>query len=88
MSRPTKGFLDDIIHPVSAVLTTAEGASGSYSTVLCKLLNTMGFITRMAQMKVNGVNGGYIIVEANTSNEWVLVDPKFNLYFTTILQLE
>ena len=45
---PTGGFLDDIIHPVSADMMTADGACGSYSAILSRVLNTMGFETRFA----------------------------------------
>ena len=76
------GFLDDMIHPLSADMMTAEGACGSYSAVLCRVLNTMGITTRIAQMKVNGKYGGHIITEAKTANGWVVLDPLYNLYFT------
>lgn len=80
--RHTGGFLDDIIHPLSADMLTADGACGSYSAVLCRVLNTMGFTTRFAQMKVNGKYGGHIIAEAKTADGWVALDPIFNMYFT------
>ena len=49
----TGGFLDDYIHPVSSDIITAEGACGSYSSILCRLLNSMGYTTRFAQMTVS-----------------------------------
>ncbi|MEP6750871.1 MAG: transglutaminase domain-containing protein, partial [Bacteroidota bacterium] len=80
--RQTGGFLDDVIHPLSADMMTAEGSCGSYSAVLCRLLNTIGFTTRFAQMKVAGKYGGHIIVEAKTNHGWVVLDPSFNVSFT------
>ncbi len=81
-NEQTGGFLDDYIHPVSSDIITADGACGSYSSVLCRVLNTMGYTTRFAQMTVNGGKGGHIITEVNTSTGWAVLDPLYNLYFT------
>lgn len=62
-------------------LLTAEGACGSYSDVLSQLLQTLGFRTRIAQMKVRGLFGGHILVEVYTKNGWVVLDASFDLYF-------
>jgi len=78
----TGGILDEYIHPVSADIITAEGACGSYSSILCRVLNAMGYTTRFAQMTVNGINGGHIIAEVKTNFGWVVLDPLYNLYFT------
>ena len=76
-----QGFLDDFIHPLSSDLMTAEGACGSYSSILCRILNTMNIETRFAQMKVNGLYGGHIVIEAKTQHGWAVLDPLYNLVF-------
>jgi hypothetical protein len=81
-NAPAGGFLDQVIYPVSNDLMTAEGACGSYAAVLCRVLNTMGFATRFAQMKVDGLYGGHIIAEVKTRNGWIVLDPIYNLSFT------
>lgn len=64
-------------------LLTAGGACGSYSDVLCELLQCLGFRTRIAQMKVNGRFGGHMITETQTSKGWVVLDAMFDQFFTT-----
>ena len=81
-NAPIGGFLDDYIHPLSVDLMTAEGACGSYSAILCRLLNTMNFETHFVQMKVNGQYGGHIVAEVKTNHGWVVLDPLYNLVFT------
>ena len=78
----TGGFLDDYINPVSSDIITAEGACGSYSSILCRLLNSMGYTTRFAQMTVSGKESGHIITEVKTDNGWAVLDPLYNLSFT------
>lgn len=78
---PTGGFLDDFVHPLSADLMTADGACGSYSAILCRLLGTMGFETHFTQMMVNGHYGGHIVAEVKTDHGWVVLDPLYNLVF-------
>jgi hypothetical protein len=77
----TSGFLDNVIHPLSSDLMTAQGSCGSYASILCRILNTMGIETRFAQMKVNGLYGGHIIIEAFTQHGWVVLDPFYNVQF-------
>jgi hypothetical protein len=66
---------------LTADLLTAEGACGSYADVLSQLLQTLGFQTRIAQMKVRDRFGGHILVEAYSKNGWVVLDASFDLYF-------
>lgn len=66
---------------LTADLLTAEGACGSYADVLSQLLLTLGFQTRIAQMKVRGQFGGHILVEVYSKNRWVVLDASFDLYF-------
>ena len=64
-------------------LLTAGGACGSYSDVLCELLQCLGFRTRIAQMKVEGRFGGHIVAETQTSKGWVVLDAMFDQFFIT-----
>jgi hypothetical protein len=77
------GFKADIIYPVTYDLMTANGACGSFSRVLARTLQAGGVEVRIAEMQVNGRYGGHIIIEANTSHGWVVLDPSYDLYFTT-----
>jgi len=61
----------------------ANGACGSYADVLAELLETMGFKTRVAQMKVGNTWGGHIIAEVQTTKGWVVLDASNDLFFTT-----
>jgi hypothetical protein len=51
--------------------------------VLSELLQTMGFETRIAQMKVQDLFGGHILVEVLTHEGWVVPDASFDLYFVS-----
>jgi hypothetical protein len=64
-------------------LMSAKGACGSYADVLAQLLETIGFKTRIPQMKVGNIYGGHIITEVLSSKGWVVLDASNNLYFTT-----
>jgi len=77
------GFKTDLIYPVTYDLMTANGACGSFSRVLGRILQTGGVNIRFAEMKVNGRFGGHILLEANTSHGWVVLDPLYDLCFTT-----
>jgi len=74
-------WIDKHIHPLSSDMMTAAGACGSYANVLCRLLQTLNYKTRLLQMK--GGNGQicHIIVEARSSHGWVVLDPLYDLYF-------
>lgn len=75
------GIKSALIRPVSFDLMTANGACGSYSYVLCRLLNELGIKARFAQMKAYGIFGAHIILEAQTSDGWAVLDPMYNLSF-------
>jgi hypothetical protein len=70
-----------ILKPATVDLTTSIGACGSYSIVLARVLKSNGIPVRIGQMKVNGVYGGHIFVEAKTENGWIVLDPSYNLAF-------
>jgi len=70
-----------LIHPVTYDLMTTNGACGSYAYILSRLLNELKIPNRIAQMKVDGLYGGHILVEAKTSKGWVVLDGSYDLYF-------
>ena len=80
-SVPFKDFKAGILQPITFDLATANGACGSYSIVLARILRAGGMKVRMPQMEVDGVYGGHIVVEGKTSNGWVVMDPTFDVYF-------
>ena len=80
--KKIQSFKSDLIRPVTFDLMTGDGACGSYSYVLSRMLNEMDIETRFAQMKVNGKFGGHIVVEAKSGNRWVALDASYSLIFT------
>lgn len=79
--KNVNSFESSVIHPVTYDLMTTNGACGSYAYILSRLLNELNIPNRIAQMKVNGVYGGHILVEAQTSRGWVTLDASYDLYF-------
>ena len=71
----------DFSESLSGDLMTAHGACGSYSKVMAKLAEHLGFESRIGQMKVKGQFGGHIIPEVRTSTGWIVTDPMFDLVF-------
>jgi hypothetical protein len=72
----------DYATSLSNDLMTAGGACGSYSKVMARLMQKLGYTCRIGQMKVNGLYGGHIVPEIKTEKGWVIVDPMFDLVFT------
>lgn len=70
-----------MFHSTSVDLMTTNGACGSYSQVLARILRTFNIPVRIAQMKANGIYGAHNVVEANDGRRWVVLDPTYNLYF-------
>jgi len=58
-----------------------EGACGSYSMVLARVLDSYDYPVRIGQMKTKGRFGGHIIVEARVGGDWVVLDPLYDLAF-------
>lgn len=75
------GLNANVIQPVTVDLMISQGACGSYSLVMTRLLQELGYDTRVVQMKVSGIYGGHILVEAKHASGWVVLDPSYNLYF-------
>jgi hypothetical protein len=76
-----EGTKANIFHPATFDLMTANGACGSYSTVLARILKANDMRVRIGQMKVNGYFGGHMFVEVKTKSGWIVLDPLFNLVF-------
>lgn len=79
--KEINSFKSLVIHPVTYDLMTANGACGSFAYILSRLLNELNIPNRIAQMKVDGLYGGHILVEAKTSKGWVVLDGLYDLYF-------
>ncbi|MEN9599193.1 MAG: hypothetical protein RL596_1504 [Bacteroidota bacterium] len=76
-----KGLKADLLRPAVVDLMTGDGACGSYATVLARLLKAGGYKVRIAQMQVNGIVGGHMVVEARKRSGWIVLDPLLNQYF-------
>lgn len=76
------GLKSNVIQPLTVDLMTGQGACGSYTLVLARLLEEMNFPFRLIQMKVEGKFGGHIILEAEyAKDKWAVLDPIYNVYF-------
>jgi hypothetical protein len=80
-SKEVSSFKSSFIRPVTYDLQTANGACGSNSYILSRLLNELNITNRIAQMNVGGLYSGHIVVEAKTSKGWVVLDASYDLYF-------
>ncbi len=67
--------------PATIDLMTGDGACGSYSTVLARMLKAAGYQVRIAQMTVNGTIGGHMVVEVKKRSNWIVLDPLLQQYF-------
>ena len=70
-----------LFHSTAVDLMTTNGACGSYSQVLARIIRTFNYPVRIGQMKANGIYGAHNVVEANDGKHWILLDPTYNLYF-------
>jgi hypothetical protein len=70
-----------MLQPVSYDLMTGNGACGSNSYVLARLLMQLGYPVRIAQMGFQQGNGRHIITEAWNGEKWVVLDALYNLHF-------
>jgi hypothetical protein len=71
-----------LFHPLTFDLMTANGACGSYTFLLSRILSEFHIPNRIAQMAVKGKYGGHILLEAQTSHGWAVLDPLYDLCFT------
>jgi len=75
------GIKAQVIQPVTYDLMTGKQACGGFSYVLGRLLKELNTNVRFAQMKVDGLFGGHILIEAETPDGWVVLDPLFDISF-------
>ena len=71
----------DFFRPATVDLMTGNGACGSYTTVLARILKAGGYQVRIAQMTIDGKAGGHMVVEAKKRSAWVVLDPLLLQYF-------
>lgn len=72
----------NFFRPATVDLMTGDGACGSYSTVLARILKAGGYKVRIAHMTVKGQKGGHMVVEAKkNSDNWIVMDPLLLQYF-------
>lgn len=76
-----KGLKANLFHPVTMDLVTGNGACGSASAILARILKANAYKVRFAQMKVGNIYGGHIVIEVYRDQQWIVLDPLFNLYF-------
>lgn len=67
--------------PVTVDLMTGDGACGSFSMVLARILKANNMHVRLGQMVVHGIPSGHIFVEAETENGWIVLDPLYDLVY-------
>jgi hypothetical protein len=76
-------WINRSLHPLSSDLIAADGACGSYSNILCRMLQEQGYKVRMLQMKDKDGQVCHILLEALSAHGWVVLDPLYDLYFVT-----
>ncbi|HLK27381.1 MAG TPA: hypothetical protein VKT28_02285 [Puia sp.] len=80
-TKDLEGFKTDFFHPATVDLMTANGACGSYSLVLARVMQNYHFPIRIDQMKANGKYASHNIIEVNVSGKWIVLDPLYDLCF-------
>ncbi len=75
------GLKANLLHSSTVDLMTGDGACGSASVILARILKAYNYQVRIAQMKVGNVWGGHIVIEVKKGEGWVLLDPLLNVYF-------
>jgi hypothetical protein len=80
-TQDLEGIKTDFFHPATVDLMTANGACGSYSFVLARILQNYHFPVRIDQMKANGNYASHNIIEVNVNGKWIVLDPLYDLCF-------
>jgi hypothetical protein len=75
------GFKAYFFHPVTIDLMTGQGACGSASAILGRILKAYNYKVRFAQMITSSNKVGHIIIEVKKEENWIVLDPLFNVYF-------
>ncbi len=79
--KKLNGLKAEFFRPATIDLMTGNGACGSYTTVLARILKSGGYQVRIAQMTVNGTIGGHMVVEVKKRSNWIVLDPLLQQYF-------
>jgi hypothetical protein len=79
--KKLNGLKAELFRPATIDLMTGNGACGSYTTVLARILKAGGYQVRIAQMIVNGTIGGHMVVEVKKRSNWIVLDPLLQQYF-------
>lgn len=75
---PLKAFL---FRSGDMQLLDATGSCGNFSHVLAEFCRTLGMPVRIVQLKLNGIYGAHIVVEAKVNGKWAAADCLFKMYF-------
>ncbi|TXT33852.1 MAG: hypothetical protein FD136_662 [Chitinophagaceae bacterium] len=75
------GLKADFFRPATIDLMTGDGACGSNSTVLARILKAGGYQVRIAHMSVENLAAGHMVVEAKKRSNWIVLDPLLQQYF-------
>ena len=79
--RLNLGVRERLFLSADSELLEARWRCASLSHVLCRALQRAGFTARIAQMKSRNIWGGHVLLEAKIKDEWVALDPLYDLYF-------
>ena len=80
-NQEIKGWKANIFHPITVDLITGNGACGSASKILARILKANNYQVRFAQMITDNSWGRHIIIEVKKNDKWIVLDPLFNIYF-------
>ena len=75
------GLKSTLFHSATDDLLTGQGACGSASTILARILKSYNYKIRLAQMKVGNIWGGHIVTEVKKEEGWIVLDPIFKCFF-------
>lgn len=79
-NKDIKGVKANVFHPVTMDLITGNGACGSASAILARILKSYDYKVRLAQMVTSYNQVGHIIVEVKKDDRWIVLDPLYNFY--------
>jgi hypothetical protein len=80
-NQQINGLKANLFHSSTVDLMTGNGACGSASVVLARILKAYNYQVRIAQMKVGDTWSGHVVTEVKKGNGWIVMDPLFNIYF-------
>jgi hypothetical protein len=80
-TQKTEGIKATFFHSITDDLLTGEGACGSASAILARILKSYNYKVRLPQMKVAGQFGGHIVTEVKKDKDWIVLDALYKTYF-------